>query len=259
MANILGIFTTIALLVAVFVAVKNKKAYELEITNNQTAARNLAISEERLKTAQEILAALPVERAGVDEQFEAKSAEETALREGNESLNSQIASKNTKISENQGQLDDIRAKTAGIGEISQLADKMKTMRSELAELSSEIDNNEATLANLTSQINVTDAEADARKAEFEIFSRGESLPNARTTIRTIYPTWGFVTLNSGDNAGIVANSSLEVVRGDEVVAKLLVTAVESSTASASIVPDSQAEDTTLMVGDRVRPARKAAN
>ena len=50
---------------------------------------------------------------------------------------------------------------------------------------------------------------------------------------------------------MVANSTLDVVRGDNTVAKLLVTSVESGTAAASIIPDSMANDTALMVGDRV--------
>jgi len=80
----------------------------------------------------------------------------------------------------------------------------------------------------------------------------------KTRIRSIYPNWGFVTLAAGNNAGVVANSSLDVVRDGETVAKLLVTAVESSSASASIVPDSLAPDVTLSVGDQVIPGQVAA-
>lgn len=67
-----------------------------------------------------------------------------------------------------------------------------------------------------------------------------------------------MTLASGNNAGVVANSTLEVVRDDQTIAKLLVTAVESTTSSASIVPDSIAADVTLMVGDRVVAAAAPA-
>ena len=50
------------------------------------------------------------------------------------------------------------------------------------------------------------------------------------------------------------NSTLDVVREDEVIAKLLVTIVEQDSASANIVPGSMAPDTFLMIGDTVRPA-----
>jgi hypothetical protein len=42
-----------------------------------------------------------------------------------------------------------------------------------------------------------------------------------------------------------------VVRDGATIAKLLVTSVEGRSASASIIPDSIAQDITLMVGDRV--------
>ena len=58
-------------------------------------------------------------------------------------------------------------------------------------------------------------------------------------------------VNAGNNAGVNANSTLDVVRDGETIAQLLVTAVESRSASASIIPDSIAQDVTLMVGDRV--------
>ncbi|MEI7957357.1 MAG: hypothetical protein WCJ66_19505, partial [Verrucomicrobiota bacterium] len=49
---------------------------------------------------------------------------------------------------------------------------------------------------------------------------------------------------------------LEIVRDAKTVGKLLVTAVESNTASASIVPDSLVAGTVLMVGDQVVPSHK---
>jgi hypothetical protein len=57
---------------------------------------------------------------------------------------------------------------------------------------------------------------------------------------------------------VVSGSTLEVVRDGSPIAKLLVSAVERNTASASIVPDSVAQDTVLMVGDEVVAAHKPA-
>jgi hypothetical protein len=89
----------------------------------------------------------------------------------------------------------------------------------------------------------------------DILASGESLPSLKTSIRSIYPTWGFVTLNAGNNAGVTATSTLDVVRDGATIAKLLVTSVESRSASASIIPDSIAQDVTLMVGDRVETSK----
>jgi hypothetical protein len=73
----------------------------------------------------------------------------------------------------------------------------------------------------------------------------------KTRITSIYPNWGFVTLADGMTAGVAGGSPLDIVRDNEVIAKLLVTTVERNSASASIVPDSIADGVTLMIGDRV--------
>ncbi|MEO0016885.1 MAG: hypothetical protein RLZZ522_168, partial [Verrucomicrobiota bacterium] len=91
----------------------------------------------------------------------------------------------------------------------------------------------------------------------EMVARRESYC-IKTRINSIYPSWGFVTLGAGTTSGVVSGSTLEVVRGTTPVAKLLVTAVESNTASASIVPDSLAQGTVLMEGDQVVATHKTA-
>jgi predicted RNase H-like nuclease (RuvC/YqgF family) len=256
MANILGVFTAIILAVATWVAVKNNDRFKAEIKNRATEEASLAQSQDRLKAALEVLRALPIERAGVDAEFAAKTEEETGLKDANAALKSDIETKTDKIAANKQQLDEFREKTAKVGNIRDLADKMKTMRSELEELTQSIAANEVSLANLTAENTSTQADSERRKTELETFSRGESLPSLRTSLRNIYPTWGFVTLNAGNNAGVTTNSTLDVVRDGATIAKLLVTAVESGSASASIIPDSLAEDVTLMVGDRVVASSK---
>lgn len=258
MANILGIFTAIILGVAAFVAMKNKAHFTSEIETRDTEKASLATSQDRLKAAQKVLKDLPIETAGIDEEAAAKTEEETALKESNDALKAGISSKVSTIASNKTKLDEIREKTAKIGDLQNLASKMKSMGAELEEMTQSIADNEASLSSLTDQNTVTEADATKRKKEFEDMSKGESLATLKTRIRSIYPAWGFVTLSDGNNAGVVANSTLDIVRDGETVAKLLVTSVESSSASASIVPDSIGENVTLMVGDRVVPGKKAS-
>lgn len=251
MANILGIFTAIILAVAAYVAFKNNALFEEEIKNRATEEASLKQSQERLTAALAELKRLPMERAEVDAQFAAKTEVETGLKESNDALKADIEDKTDQIEANTQELDAFREKVAKIGNIRELAPKMKAMRTELEELTQSIADNEATLANLTAQDAATAADAKNRQDELETFSRGESLSSLKTSIRSIYPTWGFVTLNAGNNAGVSSNSTLDVVRDGATIAKLLVTSVESRSASASIIPDSIAQDITLMVGDRV--------
>jgi cell division protein FtsB len=256
MANVFGILTAIVLALAGFIAFKNQKAYDLEISNNTSEKQKLEASQNRLKVAQENLAATIAERTGVDAEIVTLSEEEAALTKTNADLKSQIEVKTRKAASNKQQLDDIREKTAKVGDLPQLASKMKATKAELEELSQTITATEANLADLTAQNTSTEGRISGLKQEFEIIGRGESLPIVNTRIRSIYPTWGFVTLAAGNDGGVVTNSTLDVVRDGTTIGKLLVTAVERGSASASIVPDSLAPDVTLSTGDRVVPASK---
>jgi hypothetical protein len=260
MANILGIFTAFILAVAAFVAVKNNARFEEEIADRATEEASLAKSQDRLKAALEVLSRPAIESAELAAQFAAKTEEETALKESNDAIKVETERKTDTIEANTRKLDEFREKIAKVGDIKDLGPKLKTMRAEVEEFTQSISDNEATLANLNAQDAATAADAKRRTEQLETQSRGESLPTLKTSIRSIYSTWGFVTLNAGNNAGVTANSTLEVVREGAAVARLLVTSVESGSASASIIPDSVAQDVTLMVGDRVVPgSKKAAN
>ena len=135
---------------------------------------------------------------------------------------------------------------------------MRATSGELEELAQSITASEAKLSDLTAQDTALKADIEGAKFKVDTFASGQSLPSLKTRIRSIYPNWGFVTLASGNNAGVMANSTLNVVRDGETIAKLLVTAVEAGSSSASIVPDSLAPDVTLQVGDRVIPGQAAA-
>ncbi|MES2924620.1 MAG: hypothetical protein V4819_23910 [Verrucomicrobiota bacterium] len=257
MANVFGILTAIVLALSAFVAFKNKATYETNIENTKTQKKNLADSELRLTKAQKIVTDLPVEIAGVDAEVEKLGTAEATQKKANDDLTTKVSEKTKKIGENKEKLDDIRAKTEKSGNINELAAKLRATSAELETLAASIDSATGRVANMTAQNAATDAQISAAKAKFENFASGQSLPELNTRIRSIYPNWGFVTLAAGNNAGVVTNSTLNVVRNGETIARLLVTAVESTSASASIVPDSLASDATLMVGDRVVPGTKA--
>lgn len=258
MANVFGILTAIVLALAAFVAFKNKEHYATSIEQTKIQKESLTKSEARLKAAQGVLTALPIEISEVDAEVDKLSTAEATQKKANDDLSAKVSDKTKKIADNKEKLDDIRAKTEKSGNINELAAKLRATSAELVELAVSIDGATGKLANLTAQNSANDGQVNASKDKFENYTSGQSLPALNTRIRSIYPNWGFVTLAGGNNAGVVANSTLNVVRNGETVAKLLVTAVESSSASASIVPDSLASDATLMVGDRVVPAPKAA-
>ncbi|MEX1115023.1 MAG: hypothetical protein WEB53_07225 [Akkermansiaceae bacterium] len=258
MANVFGILTAIVLALAAFIATKNKAAYETKISETATQKDLLTRSQARLTAAQAVLAALPIERDGVDAEVAKLIENESAETKANEALKADSETKATKLAANKAKLDEIREKTSKTGDIKELASKMNATNQELERLTQSISSSEAKLANLTADNVQTESQIRVARDKFDKFSKGESLPSLSTRIRSIYPNWGFVTLAAGNLAGVVTNSTLNVVRNGEVIAQLLVTAVESNTASASIVPDSLPEDVTLTAGDMVVPGVNSA-
>lgn len=258
MAKVFGILTAIALAVSALIASKNKAEYEARTAATQSAKDLLVKTQARLKEAKQKLEALPIERAAVDAEAEKLTSAEAVLHKKESEIKAEIEALAVKVTANKEKLDSIREKTSKIGDLQELASKMRATKGELEDLTQSIATNEAKLANLTSQSSSVDAQMTDAKNKAESFASGQSFPSLKTRIRSIYPNWGFVTLAAGNNFGVVANSTLNVVRDGQTIAKLLVTAVEGSSSSASIVPDSLAKDVTLSVGDQVVAAEVVA-
>jgi hypothetical protein len=256
MAKIFGILTAIVLSMAAFVAYKNKAAYEGKISETATKKSDLAKSETRLKTAKDGVTATTGKQTETEAQITKLTDESTTQEKAVEDLKLQIEAKNSKIAANKTQLDEFREKTAKSGDLKELASKMREVGAERETVAQSIAEAEAKLANLTAQNNQADIQVKDVRGRLEAMSAGQSLPTLNTRIRSIYPSWGFVTLAAGNNGGVVANSTLNVLRDDQTIAQLLVTSVERGSASASIIPDSISPDVTLMVGDRVVAAQK---
>lgn len=256
MANIFGILTAIVLALTAFVAYKNKAVYEEKISETATQKNNLAQSQARLKTAQDGVTDTNGKLTESEAEIVKLTEDSATQKKAVDDLKLQIEAKTAKVASNKEQLDDIRDKTAQHGDIKDLANKMREASAERESLTQSIADNEAKLANLTAQNTQAESQASVVRSRLEVMSSGQSLPTLNTRIRSIYPTWGFVTLAAGNNGGVVANSTLNVVRDGQTIAQLLVTSVERGSASASIIPDSVAPDVTLMVGDRVVAAPK---
>lgn len=255
MTNILGPITMIVLMLAGYIAFQNKKAYEAEIAETNVQKGMLEVQRDRLQKAKDDFAATKAKRIETQEKNVELTATEAAQKQKNEELKEIIASKTRETENNKQQLDGIREKTAKIGDLRELASKMRATKAELTELDQNIEQNENRLDQLTNDNRQTEGRIGGMRDMFDTFSKSNSLPTLSTRIRSIYPTWGFVTLGSGNDAGVAMNSTLDVVRDGATIAKLLVTAVERNSASANIVPDSISQDVTLMVGDRVVPAQ----
>lgn len=251
MATTCSILTFIILCVTAFVSYRNNQRMELEIDIKNTTLETLDTHDKELALRMHQLATLLKEIPIIEEETRLTLVEEAKLMEINRKLKADFEAKTAKITANEREYEETKNKLLLVGDPTELVTMSKGMKVQSLELDELIKNKESKLANLNAE-NTSAADLASRlKFNIDTIGRGESLPTLKTKIRHIYPNWGFVTLANGYQSGVTGGSSLDIVRDDQVIGKLLVTTVERSSASASIVPDSIAEDITLRVGDQI--------
>jgi hypothetical protein len=252
MANVFAILTAIVLAAAAFIASKNKGKYEAEIAARQTEQNRLQKSRDRLTSLSNEYDRTFDDRKSTDETNASLLETETAQRKKNSGLETVLADKTKQSEANAAKISGIEKALEELGPIDEMVDKIKTTSAELAQIKEDIISNEARLADLTAEKARTQGVIESYRVKDSNYSNKRSFFSS-TRISQIFPAYGFVTLPVGNSGGVVSGSPLNVVRDGAVVAKLRVSSVEAGRAAAEIVPDSLAEGTTLMVGDRVVP------
>ncbi|MGB0992666.1 MAG: hypothetical protein ACPG32_09375 [Akkermansiaceae bacterium] len=258
MSKVFGTIAAVLLAAAAFVAFKNKEAYAKEIQTHQGQVRkkdsnqkSLAKELERFNVADGERKRLLADAEGVQKEVDTQTATYNKLEKDVKALEEQHDSNAKEIAS----ADDI---LKGLPDPKELVPKVRRMKAQLAEARTGIATQEARLANLTREDKSGKASIKGLRDRIELYNTGKSFPNLRTRISTVYRNWGFVILAAGDKQGVVSGSTLNVVRGGEVIAKLKVTAVEAGRASANIVLDSVAEGTTVHSGDTVVTPKEEA-
>ncbi|GAA5480985.1 hypothetical protein [Haloferula sargassicola] len=253
MANIFAIISAVLLAASAYLAFKNKAALETEVDRRVEAEQNLGNNQMRLADLQGERDSTIATRQDVESQTEARREEETAAQTKNAEMKSDLDSKKSISKENSDQIDNIKEQLQEVGDLDEVAGKIRGLKEDINELEDQQAALQAQRANLLSERNSTQEVISGYNQVNRDYSNKNSFFDS-ASINAIYGPWGFVTISAGNAAGAVAGSTLEVVRGGETIAKLRVRTVEAGRASADVVPGSMAEDTTLMVGDQVRPA-----
>ncbi|MBK1829175.1 hypothetical protein JIN77_00415 [Verrucomicrobiaceae bacterium R5-34] len=256
MSKVFGTIAAVLLAVAAFVAFKNKEAKQAELETKARAEKlaksttaDLEGEQTRLTDATAVRDEKQKETVGVEKELETITARYEEAKKKVDALKSEHASNEKEIAN----MDDV---LKGLPDPKELVPKITRMSNDLTAATSEIATKEATLANLLQTDKNAQSRIAATRKLIDLQSTGKSFPSLRTSISSVYRNWGFVILSAGDSEGVVSGSTLDVIRGGEVIGKLKVTAVEAGRASADIVLDSVAEGTTLQAGDTVVAERE---
>jgi hypothetical protein len=253
MQTTLGILTALALAVSAFLGYKNMEQYKAQIQVRQAEEyKRDKVLRPRLKLTLEERDQTRIAKEEQQKAASGKADEVVAQQKKLDELKRDIAAKEDKVREQKASIDALTEKLKELGDVTELATKLRRMNQELVQLQSDIDQTTTKLNNLIAEKNRTAAVIAGYEEENAWRNANLSNPKLDTRISSIYDTYGFVTLPAGNTSGVVGGSSLDVVRDGEVIAKLLVKTVEASTAAAELIPGSLRADTVLMVGDKIR-------
>ncbi|MDG1358712.1 MAG: hypothetical protein P8P36_11010, partial [Akkermansiaceae bacterium] len=253
----IGIIAAVVLVIAAFVAFKNQQAYEVEINNLRDAntekvrtTGELEVQQKRFKEAESSKEshALNLVETGKDR--------DTAIRKYDD-LKKELATLEQTFEDKRGEIDSAKDVLKDLPSKDVLVPKINRLKNQLVEAQEGIANEESRIAKLNQKNQDCEQKIEALSQIIGDYAQGRSLASMSTSIRSIYSGWGFVILDGGDNDGVVPGSFLEVVRADEVIAKLKVTAVEAGRAAADIIKESMAPGEALRAGDAVIPEQKA--
>lgn len=259
MANIFAILTALVLAVSGYLAYANMgdetstppRGYKGWIKHRQdeeaSLARNkgaLADVQEKLNNTEAELADFQGKNKTLQVEVDEQLATNKELLAKSEAKKAEAESKAAEVTEK----DDI---IKSVGNADEIVAKLKRTQEQLAELDASIGEGTARRAALEAEKGSTQVVIDSVKAQINLRVSGKSDPALRTHVRSVYRGLGFVTIAGGDNKGIVKESTLDVIRDGEVVGKLQVTTVESTTSAADIVPDSLIAGGSIVAGDIV--------
>ena len=265
MANIFAILTIVVLALSGFLAWKNQGNVDTEgagyrgwIVKREGMQGDLGDARDRLKKLQDELADTQTTLGEFNAENETRTAQNAAQKEKNEELEAEVAALQAEAKAKKAEVVEKDDQIKEFGDAEAVVAELQELTSDINQINLDITQGEANQADLEAQLAGEEASLADVRERISWRVSGESNPEAKTRIRSVYATLGFVTLAGGDDIGIVKNSTLEVVREDAVIAKLKVTTVEAKSAAADIVPDSVVDGESVQTGDTVRSPQKAA-
>ncbi len=174
---------------------------------------------------------------------EAKAKRETAEK--------QLADDTAKLEGVKKDKTQIDAKVVEMGGIEVIVKELMTLNAKKAEQEATIAQREATQTLALQRKQQTEAQIAAMKKK-DLMQKTGLLPDAFTaSITSIDTQWGFIQINRGNTSNVVKNAKLDVKRGADKIATLVVTNVQPNAAICDLVPGTLTAGLQLQPGDRL--------
>ncbi len=252
MDKLFGWLALAVLLFSGWVAHKNKQAYEEQAESRKKAQSTFTNKLAAKERAEKSLATLESNIEDATTQVASANEKLAAAQESLAALQESVGAKQKERDPLAKKLKEVKDYLATLPEPDEVVPQIKKLKLQIIGLEEEVEIAESKLANVLQQ----GADSEEGIAKFEMVAKNQSAlrsqPFLETGLAAVYQEWGFVTLGAGDLQGVVPGSTLDVIRGGEIIAKLTVTAVESNSAAADIIRSSIDQGVVLRAGDQVR-------
>ena len=148
------------------------------------------------------------------------------------------------------ELADLETRLKDLGGLARLVAELKELEAKKATLDSGIQNSKAAIAATIAHREATD-KVIAQLKNRDLFQKtGTVVESFRTYVSAVNPELGFVILAHGDNSNVTKGAKFDIVRGDKLIAKIVVTHLEPNKSTAEIVSGSLAAGESILPGDR---------
>lgn len=257
MARLLLIASIVLGFVTAFLGFKTKQQAEQlqEKLKLQTTAANQAKTlmntaqkerDEAKKSLEDTQATLKQKEADLTD---AKAAADKAKGDLTKAM-VDVEEKTKTLSDIQTQLDALKKE---IGDIkpSELAAKIKELTDSKNRADTELAEAKAVAEAMKARADELSATMDGKDRTIQEYKSNYVRQGLSGKVVAYNPGWNFVVLNIGDKAGLKAGVQMVVLRGGNMVGKVKVTSVESSTAIADVLPGTIARGDSVQPGDTV--------
>ena len=163
-----------------------------------------------------------------------------------------------KLTSDTATLDDVKKNKDALDKTLADLGGLKVIVAELEALGAKKTDNTATISNKEAVVSLAHQKEDQTNSVIAAFKKKELMQSSGLmndsfsgAISGIDPQWGFIMINKGNASSVVKGAKLDVKRGSEKIATIVVTNVQPNSSICDIINGTLATGKTLQPGDRL--------
>jgi hypothetical protein len=247
----LSAISSVLLLGSAFITFKFKSEMQQEKDLVALAGQNKSAAQKRQKEANEALKTDEKELETANGQRDAMKTELTEAKSKHGEATKALDEAKAKLSEVETTKTDWDRKIADLGGLETIKMELGQLAAQRADTEGKISARKATIAASLTKQQEQEQAIGALKKKVQMQAQGLIAENFSAAISSVDPQWGFITINKGNSANVVRNAKLDVVRGADKIATLIVRSVQPSSAVCDVLTGTLASGQQVMTGDRL--------